>query len=55
MRKIREFKIAQKIEIIENRTNNCKCQHKKSHRKNLDNRNKNRIRSLREVSHRTAV
>ena len=51
--KVREFKIARKIEIIENRTNNRKCLHKKSHGKNLDNRNKNRIRSLSEVSHRS--
>ena len=51
MRKIWEFKITQKIEMIENR----KCQHKKSHRKNLNNHYKNRIRSLSEVSHRIAV
>ena len=55
MRKICEFKIAQKMEIIENHTKNRECQHKKSHRKKLDNRNKNRIRSLSEVSHRIAV
>ena len=51
---ISEFKIAKKIEIIENRTNNRKCKHKKLHQKNLDNRNKNRICSLSKVSHRTS-
>ena len=53
-KKFGKYESSKLLKIIENRTNNCKCKHKKSYPKNLDNRNKNRICSLSKVSHRTS-